>query len=90
LFSGSYHKEKKEEKKMNTKSYVKVYSTNGRLQAALIETSLNLAGIPAILVNSKNGSYMDICVPTEHSFDAQNILNPDASYREICVLPELM
>jgi hypothetical protein len=75
---------------MNTKSFVKVYSTNGRLQAALIETSLNLAGIPAILVNSKNGSYMDICVPTEHAFDAQNILNPDASYREICVLPDLM
>jgi hypothetical protein len=83
-------KNKKEEKIMNPGNFEIVYSVQGRLQAALIESMLKKAGVPAVLASSRNGAYLDICVEREYAFDARNLLNPAIGAGEICVFPEYL
>jgi len=61
------------ERKMITKTYQKVFSVNGRLQAAIIQKSLEMAGLQVDLQASRNGAYLDIFVPREKVYDARNL-----------------
>ncbi len=61
---------------MNTKVFHKVYSVNGRLQAALVQTMLENAGIPATITASPSGNYQDVLVPEIFAYQAKNIFNP--------------
>jgi len=63
--------------KMNASNNQKVFSVNGRLQAILIESILEKAGVPVSFGASKSGAYLDIFVPSENAYDANKILHPE-------------
>ena len=64
---------------MKITSQTKVTSANTQLAASAIQAALEKAGIPAALIVSHNGSYMDVMVPAEFAFDANSLIN--AEYR---------
>jgi hypothetical protein len=69
---------------MNTTNNQKVYSVNGRLQAIWVESILLQAGVPVSFVVSKSGDYLDVIVPAENVYDANNILHPERHSKAIC------
>ena len=69
---------------MNTNNIQKVFSVNGRLQAIWVESILVQAGVPVSFHASKTGAYLDVFVPVEKAFDANNILYPEHPAKEIC------
>jgi hypothetical protein len=72
---------------MNTPGYKKIISVNGTLQAAALYQELEMAGIPVITTSSINDSYLDVLVPVQCLFDAQNLLNPERRSGEIFFVP---
>lgn len=60
---------------MSTNKSKKVYSVNGILQAIALQSALEKAGIPAAIVHSKNGSYLDILVSANLAEEARNLLD---------------
>lgn len=72
---------------MNGQSYQKITSVNGALQAAAVQQELEQAGIPVVTTVSHNGTYLDVLVPVECLFDAQNLLNPERRCGEIYFVP---
>jgi hypothetical protein len=65
----------------------KITSVNGELQAMNVQNTLEKAGIPATLVTSFEGAYLDVLVPAECLYDARNILFPEPQWGEIYLLP---
>ena len=63
--------------KMNTNNNQKVFSVNGRLQAIWVESILVQAGVPVSFGASNSGAYLDVFVPSENAYDANNILHPE-------------
>jgi hypothetical protein len=74
---------KKTGEKMNANNLCKVYSANSQLSAFAIQSALEMAGVPAIIACSHNGSYMDVLVPASFAFDASNLLNPERRSGEL-------
>jgi hypothetical protein len=70
---------KKGMKTMTTHKYQKVYSANGILQAIVLQSMLEKAGIPAAIVHSKNGSYLDVLVSEKLAEEARNLLNAQSA-----------
>ena len=68
---------------MKVTSQTKVTSANSQLIANTIQAALENAGVPAALVVSHNGSYIDVMVPVEFAFDACSLLNPDRRSGEL-------
>ena len=62
---------------MSTNKNQKVFSVNGRLQAIWVESILEQAGVPVSFGVSKSGAYLDVFVPSENAYDANNILFPE-------------
>ena len=58
----------------------KVYSVNGNLQAMLVRSVLESAGIKSQINPSKDGGYLDVYVRADCAFDAENILNPKRAF----------
>jgi len=69
--------------KMNTSNNQKVFSVNGRLQAIWVESILVQAGVPVSLGVSKSSDYLDVFVPSENAYDANNILHPECPVKGI-------
>ena len=67
---------------MNTNNNQKVFSVNGRLQAIWVESILVQAGVPVNFGVSKSGAYLDVFVPSENVYDANNILFPERPVNE--------
>jgi hypothetical protein len=67
--------------------YQKVTSVNGELQATLMQTTLEQAGIPVALFTSRSGAALDVLVPVEFVYDAQNLLAPERRSGEIFFVP---
>lgn len=59
---------------MKTKNYQKVCSVSSELQAAVLQSILEKAGIPVVVENSQSSCYLDILTSHDHVFDAGNIL----------------
>ncbi len=59
---------------MSPNRYQKVISVSSRLQAAILQSTFEAAGIPVNVTRDHNGGYMNIWIPAEHAFDADNIL----------------
>lgn len=68
---------------MKITSQTKVSSANNQLAAIAVQSALENAGVPATLIVSHNGSYIDVMVPAEFAFDAANLLNPDRRSGEL-------
>jgi len=66
-----------------TANYQKVYSVNNTLQAIALQSSLENAGIPALIANAKDGAYIDIFAPTACADEARQLLNPERRCGEI-------
>ncbi len=60
--------------------FEKVLSVNGRLQAAVVQDALEQAGLQVSLSVSKNGGYMDICVPEKQAGTASGLLRQGCFY----------
>jgi hypothetical protein len=73
---------------MNAQIYQKITSVNGELQAAAVQQELEQAGIPVVTAMSHNGTYLDVLVPVQYLFDAQNLLNPERRCGEIYFVPD--
>lgn len=58
----------------------KVYSVNGNLQAMLVRSVLECAGIKSQMSPSSDGAYLDVYVRADCVFDAENILNPKHAF----------
>jgi hypothetical protein len=58
----------------------KVLSVNGRLQAAVVQDTLEQAGLQVSLSLSRTGGYMDICVPEIQAMRAAGLLNQGCFY----------
>ena len=67
---------------MNTNNNQKVFSVNERLQAIWVESILVQAGVPVSFGVSKSGAYLDVFVPYENVYDANNILHPERPGKE--------
>ena len=50
------------------------FPVNSRLQAAILQSTLEKAGIPARVTRDHARGYMSIVIPEEYAFDAANIL----------------
>ena len=68
---------------MATENYRSVYTVNGRLQAVLVQSVLERAGVPVALKRSISGAYIDVLVPENFVFDASNLLHPTPGAAEI-------
>ncbi|MBE0698746.1 MAG: DUF2007 domain-containing protein [Anaerolineaceae bacterium] len=65
----------------------KVTSVNGMLQAMIVQNALEKAGIPVTIANAKGEAYLDVLVPNEWVYDAQNLLSPERRCGEIYFVP---
>jgi hypothetical protein len=72
---------------MNAQNFVKVTSVNGALQAISVQNTLETAGIPVIILASRDGTYLDVLVPGERVFDALGLLAPEVRCGEIFYVP---
>jgi hypothetical protein len=72
---------------MGTQNNTKVISVNGMLQALTVQDALEKAGIPVTIANAKGEAYLDVLVPSEWVYDAQNLLSPERRSGEIYYIP---
>ncbi len=59
---------------MKTKKLQKVYSVTSRLQAVVLQSILEQAGISSEVSTVHSNGYLDILTSEENVFDASNIL----------------
>jgi hypothetical protein len=68
---------------MNTIQFQTVYSTRSTLLAVALQNTLETGGIQVVLAPSVNGAYLDVNVPAEQAYDAQNLLAPEPARGEM-------
>ncbi len=72
---------------MDARMNHKVTSANGTAQAISLQIALESAGIPVTIAASRDESYLDVLVPAEYVYDAQNLLSPERRSGEIYFVP---
>jgi hypothetical protein len=73
---------------MNAKIDTKVCSANSLLEAINIQTFFERAGIPAMIMNSKDAEFINVYVPGSLVNDCIELLHPEVRTGEIFRMPK--
>jgi hypothetical protein len=68
-------------------NYRKVYSANGDLQAANIQSALEKAGVPVVVTHDRNDAYLNVLVPEVWVEEALHLLFPERCIGERLLIP---